>query len=148
MLAGRLPATGERLLSAAGSHGRVHLAAGQPTLEPPCGEPLYDARDGQARCRIRAQDWDAAVVQAHTPRRVIDGSPMWTEAELDQIAATDTSRKETHRRLLHTPGRALTIQEAATITGFAEAYLKRLCANYVQDSKDGGQWDQGPTRPQ
>ena len=76
MLARRLPATGERLLSAVGSHGRVHLAAGQPTLEPPGGEPLYDARDGQARCRIHSQDWDTAVAEVHTPGRVVNDTLM------------------------------------------------------------------------
>lgn len=137
MLAGRLPATGERLLSAAGSHGRVHLAAGRPTLEPPTGESLYDARDAQARCRVRAQDWEAALEQAHASGRLVDGVAMWTEAELDQIAATDPARKETLRRVLHSSGVALTIQQASDMTGFEEGYLRRMCRNYKPgDSTD------------
>ena len=140
MLAGRLPATGERLLSASGSHGRVHLAAGRPALEPAGGEALYDARDAQARCRLRSERWDAAVLQAAAPGRLVDGVAMWTEAELDQIAATDTSREETLRRLLHTPGLALTIQEASDLTGFSGTYLKRMCANYSPDAEPSGQW--------
>ena len=140
MLTGRLPATGERLLSAAGSHGRVHLAAGRPTLEPADGEALYDARDAQARCRLRPADWDAAVLQAAAPGRLVNGVAMWTEAELDQIAATDTSREETLRRVKHTPGLALTIQEASYLTGFSDTYLKRMCANYSPDTEPSGQW--------
>lgn len=147
MLAGRLPATGERLLSAAGSHGRVHLAAGRPTLERAGAAALYDARDGQARCRLRPEDWDAAVAQAAAPGRLVDGVAMWTKAELNQIAATDTSRVETLRRLQHTPGLALTIQQAADLTGFSETYLKRMCANYSPGDDAGGQWIKARQEP-
>ncbi len=136
MLAGRLPATGERLVSAAGSHGRVHLASGKPTLEPHGSQPLYNARDAQARCRLRPENWDAAVASARAPGRVVNGEAMWTEDELDQIAETDTSREETLRRLLHTPGVSLSIQQAAELTGFNQSYLKRMCSNFA-DHPDG-----------
>ena len=115
----------------------MHLAAGRPTLEPLRGEALYDARDAQTRCRLRSEDWDAAVRQAAAPGRLVDGVAMWTEAELDQIAATDTSREETLRRLQHTPGTALTIQQAADLTGFSGTYLKWMCANYSPEAEPG-----------
>ena len=57
--------------------------------------------------------------------------------ELDQIAATDAAREETLRRVPHTSGQALTIQQVSDITGFQEGYLRRMCRNYKPGSDTG-----------
>lgn len=140
MLAGRLPATGERLLGATGNHGRVHLQAGQPTLTPAHGEPLWSAADAQARCRLRDEVWAQALEEAQTPGRAVGGLQMWSEPEIEAIAATPTAQTETARRVT-AGGKDLTVVEAAELTGFDKSYLRKLCANYEKDP-DGsnGQW--------
>ena len=139
MLAGRLPATGERLLGATGNHGRVHLRAGRPTLTPADGEALWSAADAQARCRLNSDIWAAAVEEAQTPGREAAGQQMWSEPELEAIAATPTAQAETSRRI-GAGGKDLTVAEAAELTGFAPTYLRRMCANHEKGPDDTGQW--------
>lgn len=139
MLAGRLPATGERLLGATGNHGRVHLRSGRPTLTPSDGEALWSAGDAQARCRLHHEVWAQAVAEAETPGRDVAGVQMWTEPELEAIAATPTAQQETTRRVA-AGGKDLTIAEAAELTGFAATYLRRMCVNYEKGTDTSGQW--------
>lgn len=163
VLAGRHPATGQRLLGATGSSGRKHLAVGTAARLDANGEPLYETRDVAALLGLTTIEIDAMV--AAGKQLPLDEQPAtadWLRSVSDPAdpARRLVREREVERwlgltgggvtadaiRLSGPPDEELTPTQAARMLGVSGQYVRRLCLRYSKSplrfeaGKGKGEW--------
>ena len=146
VLAGRHPATGERLVSAQGSAGRSHLAVGTAARLDDKGDPLYALGDVAALFKLPLHDVrhlvssgdggepnDPALadwLRATTDR---DGKRWVAEAEVQRwLDLTQTGVTGEAVRRAGASDERLSVPQAARMLGVSRQYVLRLCQTFTR----------------
>ncbi len=148
VLAGRHPTTGERLVSAQGSAGRGHLAAGTAAIYSRSGEAMFTIADTAKLLKVpkavvaqmitegdrlhpgerpSVANWLRAFTDTGDRRLV-------TEAEINRWTAL-TERGVTAKAVERSGGADawLSAPEAARLVGVSAQYVRRLCQRYADN---------------
>lgn len=161
VLAGRHPVTGERLITARGTAGRVaELGAGTAArFAEDDSEAMYGIADVATVLRWSRDDVSAAIEEgaslaaerlfavlagaptvereaglAIVPTIELDGTVLVRERELARVEAqVDTPRDGTGVLVDGDPDDLLTPAEAAALVGASPSYVARLCRRWEQD---------------
>ena len=148
VLAGRHPATGERLVGAQGSSGRRHLAAGTAARYSTSGEAMFTIADTATLLKVSKAVVVDMIAEGdclhpdHNPPLAnwIRASPGTGDHRL--VAATEIERWTTltergvTAHAVERTGQAddwLSAPEAARLVGVSAQYVRRLCQRFIDN---------------
>ena len=135
LLTGRNPRTGQRIISASGSHGRRHLRVGRPTIDAStaaAGVDLWDERDAAAMVGLSLAEFRSAVTE-HLVPPVMDGNKAMFDYESLQTVFETPEVKAVAATAVESLQGPLSAAEAGRVTGFDPTHIRRLCRAYDSD---------------
>ena len=135
LLSGRNPRTGERIISASGSHGRRHLRVGKPTIDASgtaAGVDLWDERDAAALVGLSLAEFRSAVVEHRVPPVMVGDQAMFGRESLETVFETPKAI-EVAAAAVESRQEPMSAAEAGRVTGFDPTHIRRLCRAYHND---------------
>ena len=135
LLTGRNPRTGERIISASGSHGRRHLRVGTPTIDASAtaaGVDLWDERDAAALVGLSLTEFRSAVAE-HLVAPVMVGNKTMFDHESPETVFETPKAIEVAATAVESLQGPLSAAEAGRVTGFDPTHIRRLCRAYHND---------------
>ena len=135
LLTGRNPRTGERIISASGSHGRRHLRVGAPTVDASvsaAGVDLWDERDAAARVDLSLAEFRSAVADQLVAPVFVDDRAMFDRESLETVFETPQALETAAIAIERLQG-PLSAAEAGRLSGFDPTHIRRLCKAYRKD---------------
>jgi conjugative relaxase-like TrwC/TraI family protein len=135
VLEGRHPHTGERLITAQGSSQRQHLAVGTAAGRTDDGEAFYTLPDVARLLGLPRRDIAALVEQGALATRTTSSGIVVTDAEVERhlaLAAHPVSASEVEAH--GAPHDMLSVQDAARLLHVTPRYVRRVCANFINDT--------------
>lgn len=130
LLQGRHHETAERLISARGSAGRMHLKAGQPTRLVN-GRPMWGIFDIAARLKMSAQDVTALVDPDST--MTSEEQRYLGRSELHKLLrqAGELSEAVTMEQLLASDAATIPTRDLAEAVGVTRRHIREVCRRIV-----------------
>ena len=135
VLGGRHPHTGERLITAQGSSQRKHLAVGTAAGYTDSGEALYALPDAALLLGLRLRDVTAMIDDGSLRVTTTAFGRIVADSELERhltLAATPVSATDVAAH--GAPDEILTVQDAARLLRVSPQYVRRVCANFINDT--------------
>ena len=135
LLTGRNPRTGERIISASGSHGRRNLRVGSPTVDASvsaAGVDLWDERDAAALVGLSLAEFRSAVAEQLLEPTLIGDRAMFDRDSLETVFETPQALETAAAAIEKLQG-PLSAAEAGRRSGFDPTHIRRLCKAYQKD---------------
>ena len=135
LLTGRNPRTGERIISASGSHGRRHLRVGAPTVDASVsavGVDLWDERDAAALVGLPLAEFRSTVAERLVEPVRVGDKVMFDRESLEIVFETPEAVTTAAKAIESMPG-PLSAAEAGRASGFDPTHIRRLCKKYLKD---------------
>ena len=135
LLTGRNPRTGERIISASGSHGRRHLRVGTPTIDASATAArvdLWDERDAAARVELSLVEFRSAVTEHLVAPVMVGNKAMFDYESLETVFETPKAIEVAAAAVESRQG-PLSAAEAGRVTGSDPTHIRRLCRAYHND---------------
>ena len=135
LLTGRNPRTGQRIISASGSHGRRHLGVGKPTIDASAaaaGVNLWDERDAAALVGLPLAEFRSVVEEHLVPPVMVGDKAMFDYESLETVFETRKAIEVAATAVESLQG-PLSAAEAGRVTGFDPTHIRRLCRAYDND---------------
>jgi conjugative relaxase-like TrwC/TraI family protein len=135
VLEGRHPHTGERLITAQGSSQRKHLAVGTAAGYTDTGEALYALPDAALLLGLRLRDVTAMIDDGNLTATTTALGLTVTDSELERHLALAVRTVSASDVAAHgAPHDILTVQDAARLLRVSPQYVRRVCANFINDT--------------
>ena len=135
VLEGRHPHTGERLITAQGSSQRQHLAVGTAAGHTDDGEAYYTLADAARLLTVSRRDINALVDEGVLATRRTPTGVVVSDSEVERhlaLAATPVTAAQVAAQ--GAPHDMLGVQDAARLLRVTPRYVRRVCANFVNDA--------------
>ena len=135
VLEGRHPHTGERLITAQGSSQRQHLAVGTAAGHTDDGEAFYSLPDVARLLGLPRRDIAAFVEQGALATGTTPTGIVVTDFEVERHLALAAHPVSASDVAAHgAPHDMLSVQDAARLLHVSPRYVRRVCANFINDA--------------
>jgi conjugative relaxase-like TrwC/TraI family protein len=135
VLEGRHPHTGERLITAQGSSQRQHLAVGTAAGHNDDGEAFYTLPDVARLLGLPRRDIAALVEEGALATRKTPTGIVVTDSEVERHLALAAHPVSASDVAAHgAPHDMLSVQDAARLLHVTPRYVRRVCANFINDT--------------